>query len=369
MIVIDCTSLSRKKTGIENYSEQLVLALIKTAKNPNSFTLIFSNNVPTWAKDKSLNVVILQASSELLLSNILIPFQILKLKPKKIIFPAFPPSIPTLFLRKILELEIIKIVYDGVMWMYPESISKKNKLYFKPLESLGINFYDKIATISDSSRKDLANLFPRHAKKFKNIGTALIKRESTANTAHPSAEKYKDRYFLFVGTLDFRKNIEITLEAFSRFKAEHPDFKFVIAGRSAWGSERLNRCIESLKLGNSVKLLGYVKDDQLESLYANATAFLFPSIYEGFGLPVVEAMYYQCPVIASNNSAIPEAAGGSAILVDDYYSSNAWLEKMQLIHDNPHLRNKLIKKGSLRVESLSWENVATKFKETMGFSE
>ena len=367
MIIIDCTALSRKKTGIENYTEQVIRSLVENDNGENSITLLFSESAPAWAKTAlaGRNIVVFKSKSQFFISNFLLPLYILKSPPKVLLLPAFPASVLSMVLKLILGFKLIKIVYDGVMWLYPDSLSTKNKIYFKPLETLGMKYYDKIPTISESSKNDLQRLFPSYSDKFTNIGTSLITRETLDKRDHQISKEFSGQYFLFVGTLDFRKNIEIALEAFKLFSCKYPNVLFVIAGRSAWGSDRLKKCISKLQIEEKVRLLGYVADEELEGLYQKAIAFVFPSIYEGYGLPIVEAMHYKCPVIASNNSSIPEATDGSAILIENYHSPQSWLENMDKIYNDELLRKELIERGTQRVANLSWNNVSAKLSDVI----
>ncbi|MEI8705631.1 glycosyltransferase family 4 protein [Pseudoalteromonas sp. B62] len=190
------------------------------------------------------------------------------------------------------------------------------------------------------------------------MGTAFVERKQVCVSSDTGSTT---PYFLFVGTVDKRKNINVVLNAIALAKKEGLEFKLYIAGRAAWGSQELNSKIEELAIHNNVKLLGYVDDKYMQELYFNATGFLFPSIYEGFGMPVVEAMSAGCPVIASNNSAIPEAAGGAAILVNDYLSPESWLIEMKRCTNlSTNERQEIVKYGARRVEELSWSRVAEK---------
>jgi len=358
-ILIDCTSLSRKKTGIENYTEQLCIAL-KPMLYENGFkpVFLFSHNKPTWLNEEDEHVIY-KGNSTIVLNVFWTPLQLFKIAPVMALFPAFPPSPLVYWLQKRFGIKIIKIVYDAALWLYPDTLPFKNKVYFKPLESFGISKYDKIATISNSSLSDLVEVFPSVQNKITSIGTSLITRDVVFDVFQPDLD-IKNEFFLFVGTVDTRKNISVALQAFSEFLCKYPDIKFVIAGRSAWGSKSLGETIKKYKLENNVELVGYVDDALLNVLYKKALAFVFPSVYEGYGLPIIEAMSHGCPVIASNNSSIPEAAGGAALLVNDYTKASSWLKAFNEIYDTPNLRKDLILRGRIRIKNMSWNDVAKK---------
>ena len=358
-ILIDCTSLSRSKTGIENYTEQLCLALkpmlYQSGCKP---VFLFSHVKPSWLDDND-EYYLYRGRYKTILDIFWIPFQLYKISPSVALFPAFPPTPLVYLFRYLSEFKLVKVVYDGVLWLYPEALSLKNKLYFKPLETFGISKYDKIATISASSLKDIVQTFPESRNKIMSIGTSLIRRESATGISQ-TASVVTDEFFLFVGTVDTRKNITVALQAFAEFVQKFPDVKFVIVGRSAWGSKNLRAAINKYNLNSNVILTGYLDDAQLNDLYKKAIAFVFPSIYEGYGLPIVEAMSQGCPVIASNNSSIPEAAGGAALLLNDYTDASVWRNAMTEIYESSELREDLILRGYSRVANMSWNDVAEK---------
>lgn len=362
-MVLDLTALGRKGTGIENYTYELVR---KLKFDDFDLILLVSNQNTKNEFSQFGKVYLYSGKSNLFMNIIWIPYYLLKAKPDVFFAPTFPPS-PLCYLSKFFfKTKVIRIVYDAVMWLYPETLPLKNKLYFKPLESLGIRFYDKVLTISDSAKKDITNVYPSLHSRITNIGTAFVAREEPFHDETELNQVTKDPYFLFVGTIDKRKNLEVALEGFALLAKGNTTIRFAIAGRAAWGSNSLKNKIAVLKIEEQVDLLGFVSDDQLASLYKNAAAFVFPSIYEGFGMPVVEAMSLSCPVIASNNSSIPEAAGGAAFLIDDYMEPLRWCDSYRIILNlEKSTRSEMIAKGLDRVKSLSWKNVAARANEVL----
>jgi glycosyltransferase involved in cell wall biosynthesis len=165
-------------------------------------------------------------------------------------------------------------------------------------------------------------------------------------------------FFLCVGTVEPRKNLTTVLTAYQSLKNQTRDVpKLVIAGRKGWGDTALVNLIDRYSLRNDVFLLGYISDQQLATLYYLAEALLYPSFYEGFGLPVIEAMAYGCPVITSNVSSLPEIAGSAAILIDPYTSSELCRAMYDLLK-NPERRRLLQRRGIERAAQFSWQTCA-----------
>jgi glycosyltransferase involved in cell wall biosynthesis len=170
-----------------------------------------------------------------------------------------------------------------------------------------------------------------------------------------------ERYVLFVGTLEPRKNIALLLEAFSRLLAERPqdDIQLVVAGGKGWGDGRLISTMEALNIRRRVIFTGFVEDDDLPDLYRGAQMFVYPSLYEGFGLPVLEAMACGTPVITSNRSSLPAVAGDAALLIDPTRPDDL-AAAMSAIMSNGALHEELRWKGLARAKEFTWEAVAHK---------
>lgn len=166
------------------------------------------------------------------------------------------------------------------------------------------------------------------------------------------------RYFLFVGTLQPRKNLTRLLEAFARISSSSgSSVGLVLAGRPGVGASHLPARAEALGLTDRVTWLSYVAEEHKPSLYAGARALVFPSLYEGFGLPVLEAMAWGTPVIASNVSSVPEVAGEAGLLVDPY-DVDGLAQAMARILDDAALRERLIAAGRERAALFTWDRCA-----------
>jgi glycosyltransferase involved in cell wall biosynthesis len=168
-----------------------------------------------------------------------------------------------------------------------------------------------------------------------------------------------ERYILFVGTLEPRKNVTTLLQAFGRVAAEQPQdgLHLVITGGSGWGGEDYMGLVADLGLHHLVRFTGFVDDAHLPDLYRNALLFVYPSLYEGFGLPVLEAMACGIPVITSNRSSLPEVAGDAALLVDPTQPEALAAAMSGLLHDGSW-RQELRAKGLARSAAFTWEVVA-----------
>lgn len=159
-------------------------------------------------------------------------------------------------------------------------------------------------------------------------------------------------YFLFTGSMNPRKNLVRVLRAFASVAYEIPH-SLVLAGALGWDSDAFLAAIDELGLDGRVFRPGYVSDEQLRALYANAEAYVFPSLFEGFGLPIIEAMASGCPVLTSNLSSMPEVAGGAAMLVDPMREADI-AEGMLALGTDASLRDGLRTQGLARARTFDW---------------
>jgi glycosyltransferase involved in cell wall biosynthesis len=165
-------------------------------------------------------------------------------------------------------------------------------------------------------------------------------------------------YFLFVGTLQPRKNYERLLRAFDRFAAEAREpHLLVLAGARGWQADRLERALAATRSSAAVRLLGYVDDADLPGLLGGAVALVLPSLYEGFGLPALEAMACGTPVLASTTSSLPEVVGDAGLLVDPL-DVDAIAGALGRLADDPALRAELAARGRARAAAFTWERAA-----------
>lgn len=165
-------------------------------------------------------------------------------------------------------------------------------------------------------------------------------------------------YFLYMGPIDLRKNIATLLKAFKLLLSDINDIQLVIAGVvDKYSSKAVFEAIRKFSPQERLNILGSVSDNERRYLFSHAEAFVFPSLYEGFGVPVLEAFACGCPVITSNVAALPEIAGDAAILINPNDAEEISFQMSRIV-DNTHLRNRMIEQGFLQAKRFSWEKTA-----------
>lgn len=268
---------------------------------------------------------------------------------------------PTHYAPRFSPVPTVVSVMDLSYLYFPEMFNKSDLLQLRNWTAYSVKKACKIFTISNSSKNDIMKEYKINSDRV--VVTHLGIKESVTLTPHIYSMnelkgKYglSDNFILFVGTLQPRKNIKRLIEAFAKVKGIK-DLELVIVGRKGWLYEEILEAPKELGIEERVKFLENVEDDELPLFYKNALCFVLPSLYEGFGLPVLEAMKQSCPVITSNISSLPEAGGDAALYVDPEDVDDIAKKITELV-SSEKLRKELIEKGKAQVKKFSWEKTA-----------
>lgn len=255
---------------------------------------------------------------------------------------------------------VVYTVYDLVAADHPEYITEENRLTcFNGLFDASI-YADLLVAISEHSRRRFLETFPHYpADRVRVVYPgSRFRAGGTDGTLASVDGLVTDRFWLSVGTLEPRKNLRRLLLAFARLSAETGEPRaLVLAGGRGWKEEGLEEFVSGLGVRDSVRILGYVDDLALRWLYGNCFAFVYPSLAEGFGLPVVEALSLGAAVITSDTTSLPEVAGLAALAVSPH-DEGAIAAAMQRLADDPALRDALRHRATEQAARFSWEKAA-----------
>lgn len=250
----------------------------------------------------------------------------------------------------------VALAYDLIPFLFPETMAEQP---FLSRIGLKLNFRNlrrchSIVSISEATKQDLTRFMGIPPEKIRviypGIDHSLFNQE---NAVRPMKDPSREIgvYFLYVGDPEWRKNLRGVLEAL----AGMPDnVRLIIAGKLAPKDLRLRQWLDETNTTGRVLLPGFVPDDDLPRLYGHAVGFVFPTRYEGFGLPVAEAMACGCPVITSRNSSLPEVAGPAALYIDPARSEDIREAMLTLLH-NRQQRESLSSQGLVQVQRFTWE--------------
>jgi len=221
-------------------------------------------------------------------------------------------------------------------------------------------FARKIITISEFSKRELIDVYKIKPSKIAVVlegPPALPKVTITAVDEVKQDFNIHGKYFFYVGNSRPRKNLKRLIEAFGAFQKENSSYKLIIAGKIDNRFEDIDGIIAKFQLADSVVRTGFVTDEQKVALLKGAVALVFPSLYEGFGLPVLEAQTLGVPVITSHTSSLPEVGGNSVYYVDPY-SEKSITEALSVLVADKELCSRLVEKGFENIKSFSWKQTA-----------
>lgn len=266
---------------------------------------------------------------------------------------------PDNFMTLKTDIKKVIIVHDIAHQHFPDQISFFNRQLYNRLTGPMIQQSDRVITVSHYTKNDIIRIYGIPEDKIKVAWNGCDKkfRPIGPNTKRQTQEKYAQgkEYCFYVGAIHPRKNVHRLIEAFDHFKQNsQSDLKLLIAGRYAWQTGPVKSAYENAEFKEDIEFLGRVEDSQLYVLLAAAKMLIYLSIFEGFGLPILEAMNCDVPVICSNVTSLPEVAGEAGILVDPNNVEEVSKAIMSL-HEEETLRQKLIEAGKEQRIKFSWD--------------
>lgn len=388
-----------QRTGTENYSFYLARALAKVDTR-NHYVLHFRSARGGFpAIDRFGDFEHISGGNPRFEAQVIpwpffwtqggLAWECLKYPPDLLFVPAH-----TLPLIRRPSLKSVVTIHDLGFEYLPEYHQFPQKLYLDKATRFAARYATHLIAVSEATRKDLIKRFKVPEEKITVIYEG-VDQKKFKNQSAPGGSKIKNEelrqkygirgpYILFVGTVQPRKNLRRLIEAFSMVVKEAPPIEgrpnspepdslrrkesssfpsgarlgLVIAGKPGWMFEGIYEAPRDFGIEDRVRFLGHVEDEDLPPLYRGAVCFVFPSLYEGFGLPVLEAMASGVPVIASNTSSLPEVGGKAAIYVDPYKVSSIAEGIVKVIGGGESFRRPLIEKGLKQAERFSWEKTA-----------
>lgn len=288
-----------------------------------------------------------------------------KLRPEKLWMPV--QALP-FFLPKNIQTTVT--IHDLAFKYFPQHFPARDVHRLNWFTDYAVKKADKLIAVSESTKRDILKFYPSVAESkvrviYHGFDAKLFVRKSlTLQETGNILKRYdleEKRFLLYVGAIQPRKNIRVLLDAFAIVRLHHPDVKLVLAGERAWLWEETVRAIENHPFREDIIMPGKVCFSDLAVLFSHAKAFVFPSLYEGFGIPVLEAMASGVPVLCADNSSLPEV-GGDAVLYFEATDVSVLAQHIDTVLANEAMRESMIQKGFNTIQRFSWDTCA---KETM----
>jgi glycosyltransferase involved in cell wall biosynthesis len=259
------------------------------------------------------------------------------------------------------HLRSVFTLHDLAFHYYPETLSAANRRFLEAMMPHFLRAADRIIAVSESTRRDAVQRYGIDENRIRVVyeGVSARFRPAPGGAVAALAQKHNlpARFILALGTVEPRKNLVTLLEAYRLLKTRGLGLKLVVVGKVGWLAETTWQRLRALGLEGEVILPGFIPDEDLPALYSASALLAFPSLYEGFGLPVLEAMACGTPVVCSNASSLPEVAGHAAILVDPLDVAG-WAAALGRVLADEGLREEMRGSGMAQATRFSWERAA-----------
>ncbi len=257
---------------------------------------------------------------------------------------------------------LVATIHDLIPWLFPQTVTRGHRWIRCAIMPMVVRRADRLIVDSHATARDLLELFPDAASKVRVVYLGVDSRFAPVPLHEVAAVRSRlglpSEYLLYVGTLSPRKNLVGLFRAYALLQQRKEDPPpLVVVGAPGWLWEPIMRKVHDLNLQTRVKFCGFVQDDILPALLTGATLFVLPSLYEGFGLPVLEAMACGTPVLTSDRSSLPEVAGEAALLVDPE-KPEAIADGIRRMLEDSHYRMELGRRGRERAGAFRWVDTA-----------
>lgn len=362
-IVVDLTSLADNFSGIERYALNISEQLINLDKK-NTYIIFFKNNIHKdllkYKENKNVEFKIINGGNKLIFNQVILLKELFKIKADKYLFMAFPS--PLLFRKA----GIINTIHDLTPWDYTGTMKFTSRSYFKASIRNAIKVSEKIITVSEFSKNRIIDKFRIKEVDiiYNGVSDVFLKASENLNFKldNKISKKYNlpDKYIMCLCTLEPRKNIELLVESYIELRKKNKiDLKLVLVGRKGWKVDKLLSNINE-NYSKDIIVTGFVDDDDLPQIYIGAKCFVFPSLYEGFGIPIIEAMSLGVPVITSNTSSLPEVVGDCGLLFINNNKDDLQLKIREFINMKMQEVEDLSLRSKERAKRFNWKIEAHK---------
>jgi len=359
-IAIDATSVPRQRAGAGTYICNLVQALAQVDRDNTYFVFAKRETFDGRSLQRDgfrlLPVRFASRPARMLWEQAMLPLHLRRLGVDILHSPHYTTPLASAGWRRVVTF------HDVTFFLLPRRYPVLRRLYFQGASRAGARLADLAIAVSETVKGDVVRHLGLPAERVRVVplapGPGFHPLEDSARMeAVRSRYGLPPRFILNVGTLEPGKNQATLVRAFHRLKGQGLEQGLVVAGQKGWMYEKLFRLVDGLGLSEDVRFVGYLPDDDLAAVYNMADLFVFPSLYEGFGLPPLEAMACGLPVVASSAPALAEVLDGAALLVDAYDASALAEVSARALRDK-RLRSRLRRQGLERASQFSWQRTA-----------
>jgi glycosyltransferase involved in cell wall biosynthesis len=364
-IGIDAHAIGAQQAGNETYIGNLIKSLAEVDSD-NRYTLYLANAeaAARWRAEftrryPNFEVRLLPPPTPLVRVPVALELE-LRLRPVDVLHVQFTAPL-------FCPVPVIATIHDLAFEHMPETFTRRGSLQLKFTVRRTAKRAARIATVSEYSRQDLIRTYKLPPEKVVVTHNGIGPIFSPQPASRDEAQKLRHRFgierdfILAVGSLQPRKNLVRLIRAYAKLRSRKDGFhhQLVIVGRKLWLSNEIFAEAKRQEWARDIILTGYVSDEDLPAFYRAASAFVYPSLFEGFGIPPLEAMACGTPVVTSNTSSLPEVAGDAALLIDPYDEQSLANALLRIVNDE-ELRALLRENGFVQSKKFTWRNAAEK---------
>jgi len=362
-ILIDLTPLADNFSGIERYAACIAGELL--SHRENTYCLLFKNGVHPLFREsvqqENVEYKVLKGRDKLFFNQLVLPAAIAGIKADYYLFLAFP--VPVLLFKK----NMVTTIHDICCWDCPETMTTHSKWYFRLSILAAVRKCRSVITISEFSKGRIMDRLGYPEEKIWLVGCGIEEKFCpTENKTVLRKYNLPDEYILSLSTIEPRKNIRLLIRAYRNAVVEEKKQlpPLVLAGRKGWNVDTLLDGIEQEVL-DQILFTGFVNDEDLPAIYSGAKLFVFPSIYEGFGIPPLEAMACATPVLSSDASSLPEVLADAASYFESGNEEQLTEKLLKMAELSPEETAYLKRKCCMQAAKFTWKREAEKLLQYM----
>lgn len=331
-----------KKVGVSVYTLKLLEYFAKISDKNTQFVIYLQSEPRDEMPHENIYFKYKVVSGPFLWSQFFLPIHLFLFRKINVFFS------PAHYTPRYCPVPLVTTIHDLSYFYYSDEFLKKDLYKLTNWTKNSVERSAKLIAVSKNTKKDILQHYNIDESKIEVVYNGFEKKHT-----HQVIPEF-DNYILYVGTIQPRKNLSRLIDAFILIKDKYPDLKLLLAGKRGWLYSKIFQKIVNNELEKRIIHLDFVSDSELVGLYKNAKMLVLPSLYEGFGIPVLGAMSYGCPVAASYSSSLPEI-GGDAALYFDPENVTEIAQKIEELLNSKKLVKELVEKGFGRVKLFSWD--------------
>ena len=354
------------RVGTGQYTYYLLKHWQKISSSKNSFRIYLSSPPGSWLpKENSYFSYSVFGPGKFWTQSAL---------PIKLFFEKNKPDVffsPAHYSPRFSPIKTVVAIHDLAYLIHPKEFKKKDQQQLTSWTKYSVKQAQKIIAVSQNTKDDLVKFYQLPEGKITVIYNGFDQHRFHTNLAKSTSQKIKDKYqikgdyLVYLGTLQPRKNLESLIKALPEIINKHPKIKLVVIGKKGWLYSTIFSLVESLNLTKAVVFTDFAPDDEVPFLIASAKVFVLPSLYEGFGITVLEAMACGVPVVVSKVSSLPEVVDEAGLYIDNPKNYAQIAQQINRILADEKLAEELTKKGLAQTKKFSWEKCAKETLETI----